>query len=172
MVQLKNYFFNRKVTSMNKQLLPALLVILAIGLVGYYLLKNDDQADRQLSHNTTDLEQTKREEQPSTSELKIEDVKVGEGADAQEGKTVLVHYVGTLANGEKFDSSRDRDEPFDFTLGGGEVIQGWDEGVAGMKVGGVRKLTIPPELGYGSADLGKIPPNSTLIFEIELLEVK
>jgi len=104
--------------------------------------------------------------------LEIVDIKVGTGALAQAGKHVSVHYVGTLTNGTKFDSSRDRNEGFDFTLGGGEVIKGWDQGVAGMKVGGVRKLTIPPELAYGARGFPPvIPANSTLVFEVELLSV-
>lgn len=105
--------------------------------------------------------------------LKIEDVKVGKGAEAVPGKTVKVHYTGTLADGKKFDSSLDRKEPFTFDLGKGMVIKGWDEGVKGMKVGGKRKLTIPPEMGYGAQGAGgAIPPNSTLLFDVELLEVK
>lgn len=105
--------------------------------------------------------------------LKVEDVKVGTGAEATQGKTVTVHYVGTLTNGSKFDSSRDRNEGFSFPLGAGRVIKGWDQGVAGMKVGGVRKLTIPPELGYGAHGFPPvIPPNSTLVFEVELLAVR
>ena len=105
--------------------------------------------------------------------LKVEDVKVGTGAEATAGKTVTVHYVGTLTNGSKFDSSRDRGQQgFTFPLGAGRVIQGWDQGVAGMKVGGVRKLTIPPEMGYGARGFPPvIPPNSTLLFEVELLSV-
>jgi FKBP-type peptidyl-prolyl cis-trans isomerase FkpA len=104
--------------------------------------------------------------------LQIEDLKVGTGAEAKAGQSVSVHYTGTLTNGSKFDSSRDRNEPFDFQLGAGMVIKGWDQGVAGMKVGGRRKLTIPPELGYGAGGYPPvIPPNSTLIFDIELLEV-
>ena len=106
------------------------------------------------------------------SGLKYEDIKVGTGDVAETGKTVSVHYTGTLTNGTKFDSSKDRGQPFDFPLGGGRVIKGWDEGVKGMKVGGVRKLTIPPELGYGSRGAGGvIPPNATLVFEVELLKV-
>ena len=105
--------------------------------------------------------------------LQVDDLKVGTGAEATSGKTVTVHYVGTLTNGSKFDSSRDRRQGFSFQLGAGEVIQGWDKGVAGMKVGGLRKLTIPPEMGYGSRGFPPvIPPNSTLIFEVELLDVK
>lgn len=106
--------------------------------------------------------------------LKVEDVVVGTGTEAIAGKTVSVHYTGWLVDGKKFDSSLDRGEPFSFPLGAGYVIKGWDEGVVGMKVGGKRKLTIPPELGYGSADVGGglIPPNSTLMFEVELLAVE
>lgn len=104
--------------------------------------------------------------------LQIEDIQVGTGAEAKPGKTVAVHYTGTLTNGKKFDSSRDRNDTFDFKLGAGMVIQGWDQGIAGMKVGGRRKLTIPPELGYGAGGYPPvIPPNSTLIFDVELVEV-
>ncbi|MDP2271411.1 MAG: FKBP-type peptidyl-prolyl cis-trans isomerase [Archangium sp.] len=104
--------------------------------------------------------------------LQIEDIQVGTGAEAKPGQSVSVHYTGTLTNGSKFDSSRDRKEPFDFQLGAGMVIKGWDQGVAGMKVGGRRKLTIPPELGYGAGGYPPvIPPNSTLVFDIELIEV-
>lgn len=114
----------------------------------------------------TAMTQTKNES------LKIDDIKVGTGDTAVSGKTVVVHYTGWLTNGTKFDSSVDRKEPFEFPLGQGRVIQGWDQGVANMKVGGKRKLTISPELAYGSRDLGVIPPNSTLVFEVELLKVK
>lgn len=107
------------------------------------------------------------------AQLVIEDLKVGTGAEARAGQQVTVHYVGTLTDGTKFDSSRDRDEPFEFTLGAGMVIKGWDEGVAGMKKGGKRKLTIPSEMGYGkSGSPPKIPPDATLVFDIELLEIK
>jgi FKBP-type peptidyl-prolyl cis-trans isomerase len=106
------------------------------------------------------------------SELIIEDLTVGQGNEAVAGRTVVVHYTGWLTNGTQFDSSKDRGEPFDFPLGAGHVIRGWDQGVAGMKVGGTRKLTIPPELGYGSRGAGGvIPPNATLVFEVELLAV-
>jgi FKBP-type peptidyl-prolyl cis-trans isomerase len=104
--------------------------------------------------------------------LKIEDLKVGTGAEAKAGKNVSVHYVGTLTNGSKFDSSRDRGSPFEFQLGAGMVIKGWDQGVAGMKVGGLRKLTVPPDMGYGARGFPPvIPGNSTLVFEVELLGV-
>jgi len=106
------------------------------------------------------------------SGLKYEDLTVGEGAEATAGKMVTVHYTGWLENGQKFDSSLDRNDPFRFKLGAGQVIRGWDEGVAGMKIGGKRKLTIPANLGYGSRGAGGvIPPNATLIFDVELLAV-
>ena len=105
-------------------------------------------------------------------ELKIEDLKVGTGAAAKAGQTVTVHYVGTLTDGKKFDSSRDRGRGFAFQLGAGRVIQGWDQGVAGMQVGQLRKLTIPPHLAYGDRGFPPvIPPNSTLVFEVELLQI-
>ena len=106
------------------------------------------------------------------SGLKYTDDQVGTGATAESGKTVSVHYTGWLLNGTKFDSSRDRGQPFNFPLGAGRVIKGWDEGVAGMRVGGKRTLIIPPDLGYGARGTGPIPPNSTLKFEVELLDVR
>ncbi|CAN5350283.1 FKBP-type peptidyl-prolyl cis-trans isomerase [soil metagenome] len=114
---------------------------------------------------------------PTTpSGLSYEDVVIGEGAEAKPGTPVSVHYTGWLfmdgVQGDKFDSSKDRREPFEFPLGAGHVIKGWDEGVQGMKVGGVRKLVIPPQLGYGARGAGGvIPPNATLLFEVELLDV-
>ncbi len=109
----------------------------------------------------------------TASGLKIEDEKVGTGTEAVAGKMVSVHYTGTLVDGKKFDSSRDRGQPFSFALGAGQVIKGWDEGVAGMKIGGKRKLTIPAELGYGSRGAGGvIPPGATLLFDVELLGVQ
>lgn len=110
------------------------------------------------------------------SGLQFEDRVVGDGAEAQAGQRVAVHYTGWLysngSRGKKFDSSKDRGQPFRFRLGGGEVIQGWDEGVQGMKVGGTRLLVLPPELGYGEHGAGGvIPPNATLLFEVDLLSV-
>lgn len=104
--------------------------------------------------------------------LEKTDIVVGTGAEAVVGQKVTVHYVGTLTNGTKFDASRDHGEPFAFRLGAGQVIKGWDEGVQGMKIGGKRKLVIPPEMGYGARGAGGvIPPNATLVFEVELLGV-
>jgi len=116
----------------------------------------------------------------NSTTLQVTDVKVGTGTDATNGKVVSVHYTGWLYNesaadkhGTKFDSSRDRNQPFEFGLGAGQVIRGWDQGVAGMKVGGQRTLIIPPSLGYGSAGAGGvIPANATLVFDVELLGVR
>jgi FKBP-type peptidyl-prolyl cis-trans isomerase FkpA len=107
------------------------------------------------------------------SGLKYEDLAIGDGDTAEAGQQVSVHYTGWLIDGSKFDSSVDRNQPFEFALGRGMVISGWDEGVAGMKVGGKRKLTIPPQLGYGAQGAGGvIPPNAVLVFEVELLGIR
>jgi FKBP-type peptidyl-prolyl cis-trans isomerase FkpA len=106
------------------------------------------------------------------SGLQYEDVTTGSGAEACAGQTVSVHYTGWLTDGTKFDSSKDRNQPFEFALGAGMVIKGWDEGVQGMKIGGVRRLTVPAQLGYGARGAGGvIPPNATLVFEVELLDI-
>ena len=105
--------------------------------------------------------------------LRIEEVQVGEGTEAQPGRKVTVHYTGTLLEGTEFDSSRDRNQPFTFTLGAGEVIPGWDEGLDGMRVGGIRRLTVPARMAYGSRGYGAdIPPNAALRFDIQLLSVE
>jgi FKBP-type peptidyl-prolyl cis-trans isomerase len=141
-----------------------IMAVLALTLVAApgCTKKSSDQSNA----NTAEAKQ-------APADLKIEDIKVGDGAEAVAGKRVTVHYTGTLVDGKKFDSSRDRGQPFTFTLGAGQVIKGWDQGVAGMKVGGERKLTIPPQLGYGERGAGNvIPPNATLIFDVELLKVE
>ena len=102
----------------------------------------------------------------------IEDIKVGDGREVKSGDTVSVHYAGTLQNGTEFDNSKKRGQPFEFTVGAGQVIKGWDEGLVGMKVGGQRILVIPPDMAYGEKGVGPIPGNSTLVFSIELLDVK
>ena len=128
-----------------------------------------------LTNNSDDPVKQQKEQMTNistTDGLEIYDEKVGAGAEAVAGKTVSTHYVGTLADGTKFDSSVDRETPFQFILGRGQVIKGWDTGVLGMKVGEKRKLIIAPSLGYGQAAVGPIPPNSTLIFEVELLGIQ
>lgn len=137
----------------------------------------DDTIKNSLAEDTNEeLSPTKIPSADTTmtdvDELQIEDITVGTGDEAVAGKKITVNYKGTLTNGTQFDSSYDRGTPFSFTLGSGQVIEGWDQGFAGMKVGGKRKLIIPPDLGYGAQAVGGIPANSTLIFEVELLGVE
>jgi FKBP-type peptidyl-prolyl cis-trans isomerase FkpA len=144
-------------------MLPAFLVIMGLGLapiVGMTAGAADNEKKEKIIK--------------TKSGLQYVDQKVGNGGTAKKGDTVVVHYTGWLKDGKKFDSSKDREKPFTFELGAGKVIKGWDEGVAGMKVGGKRKLIIPPELGYGDREVGDglIPANSTLIFEVELLKIE
>jgi FKBP-type peptidyl-prolyl cis-trans isomerase len=139
--------------------ISVIIIFLMVGGVG--LLKDFT------NNNTKEMDQ-----QNNVSNLELKDLTVGAGDVAVSGKEVTVHYTGVFADGKKFDSSRDRGVPFTFKLGAGMVIKGWDVGVEGMKVGGKRLLVIPPELAYGPNDYGPIPGNSTLIFEVELLEVK
>ena len=135
----------------------------------FAMAADSNQADASALGGPIDVEKP----QVTASGLHITDFEVGSGAEASAGQTVVVHYRGTLEDGSQFDASYDRGTPFSFPLGAGRVIKGWDEGVQGMKVGGKRKLVIPPDLGYGARGAGGvIPPNATLIFEVELLEVK
>lgn len=134
---------------------------------------SNDEAATQTATSSSPAPAAAGEAGATVTELGIVDEVVGSGAEAVEGKKVTVHYTGTLQNGTKFDSSRDRDQPFPFMLGAGQVIQGWDQGVKGMKVGGKRKLTIPPSMGYGPEGYsGVIPPNAVLLFDVELLKVE
>lgn len=162
-------------TSPAKATLFGLIFIVVLVIIVLLLPKTEIKKESKILQTEISQESVSSDEEvvEDMTELEIEDLKVGEGAEAKPGDVVSVHYVGTLTDGTKFDSSRDRGEPFSFELGAGEVIKGWDEGVVGMRIGGKRMLTIPSELGYG--ELGAPPiigPNATLIFEIELLEVK
>jgi len=148
-----------------KIFLLGILAVIILGVAGFVLSPNKTSQE-------TDNQPEQQEQIMPLNELKIEDIVIGGGKEAIAGKVVSVHYTGTLVNGTKFDSSLDRGTPFQFTLGVGQVIQGWDQGFSGMKVGGKRKLTIPPDLAYGTVGVpGTIPPNSTLIFDVELLDV-
>jgi len=143
--------------------LIGLAIILVILLIFYFLPKKEETSSVGQNQQLKIME----------NGLKIEDIKTGNGAEAKAGNTITAHYTGTLLDGTKFDSSLDRGQPFSFELGAGRVISGWDQGVLGMKVGGKRKLTIPPDLAYGANGIpGMIPPNAALVFEIELLGVE
>jgi peptidylprolyl isomerase len=156
----------------NKYFLVTVFLVALVVVGGYFVYKIPSQNSSDSANIDTSTLGAETENTNMNEQLGIIDEVVGTGAEAVSGKKITVDYSGTLTDGTKFDSSYDRNEPFAFNLGAGEVIQGWDKGFAGMKVGGKRKLTIPPSLGYGSQDLGVIPPNSTLIFEVELLKVE
>ncbi|MFO1520143.1 MAG: FKBP-type peptidyl-prolyl cis-trans isomerase [bacterium] len=151
-----------------KKMIP----IVVAGCLVFSALSMNASAETQKKAAPTVSAPAKSAPVTTPSGLKYEDLKVGDGAQPKKGQTVTVHYTGWLLDGTKFDSSKDRGQPFEFTLGMGEVIPGWDEGVSTMKVGGKRKLTLPANLAYGPRGVGKIPPNSTLVFEVELLGVK
>jgi len=158
---------------MNKTISLAIFVVLAAAIIGFGSWYVSNSGGTSLS--SADVSQQANGTQTSSQsmgDLKIADLTVGTGTEAKIGDTVTVNYVGTLDDGTKFDSSYDRKQPFSFLLGAGQVIKGWDMGVLGMKVGGKRELTIPPDLGYGSQGAGSvIPPNATLHFTVELLSV-
>jgi len=145
---------------MKKNILIIVLLVAALGV--YFLLQGSRNKEPETNSNNSE-----------NKNMKIETLKEGTGVGAEDGDKVTVNYVGTLENGEKFDSSIDRGVPFSFTLGVGQVIKGWDQGILGMKKGEKRKLTIPPDLAYGEAGTpgGPIPPDATLIFEVELLAI-
>lgn len=174
---------------MLKKIYPFLIVltVVFVGAMGIFFLSNQKTQTPDINFNPTPLptnaiissppkqpltEEEMNNFQTTASGLKLQDTVVGTGAEVKSGSTVTVNYLGTFMDGTKFDSSYDRRAPFSTQIGVGVVIKGWDEGIVGMKVGGKRKLIIPPSLGYGEVASGAIPPNSTLVFEVELLGVK
>jgi FKBP-type peptidyl-prolyl cis-trans isomerase len=181
---------------MSKNITPLLIIAIVIfaGVTGIFFLSNQKAENAQINLTpTTYPTQPPQALTPTTAiisqppatnsanmdnvtttadGLQIQDLTVGTGQEVKSGDTVTVNYLGTLADGTKFDSSYDRNQPFTTQIGVGQVIKGWDEGIVGMKVGGKRKLTIPPSLGYGDQATGSIPPNSTLVFEVELISAK
>ncbi len=158
---------------MRKDIISAIIVFVVIVAAGTGLMYVSAKTSSSNATPTpTQQQNSSSTSTADTKKLQITDEKVGTGPAAKKGDTVTVNYVGTLMNGKQFDSSYSRNQPFTFTIGAGQVIKGWDLGVVGMKVGGKRKLVIPPDLGYGSTAQGSIPANSTLIFEIELLSIK
>ena len=154
---------------------PIFLITLTLGVVGGILFitfltrTGEPKADNKQTQNTMPAQEQNEQAQ---TELQIEDLIAGTGEEARTGNTVSVHYKGTLLNGTVFDSSYNRGTPFSFILGQNSVIQGWEQGILGMRVGGKRKLVIPPDLAYGPRAMGLIPANSTLVFEVTLLDIK
>lgn len=158
-----------------------ILIIVLLGVLIFFPFSNQTKKNQEIQISPTPTNVIINSPTPSSKPdnfvtmsdgLKIEDIIVGSSGEVKSGDTVTVNYVGTLLDGTKFDSSYDRNMPFTTQIGVGQVIKGWDEGIIGMRIGGKRKLIIPPSLGYGNQPMGSIPPNSTLIFEVELLSVK
>jgi peptidylprolyl isomerase len=155
---------------MSKHFIVSLVIgILVLVVFAYFIFGLNGTTTTQTSAQPTPQTLTSSS---STDKLQIQDEKIGTGAAVKKGDTVQINYVGTLTNGTKFDASADHGGPFTTQIGVGQVIKGWDEGIIGMKVGGKRKLTIPPSLGYGDQAEGSIPANSTLIFQVELVGIK
>lgn len=156
-------------TEVVKNLIKIIIFVLVVGFTYDYVNKPQEN-NQDIEIEVEEVENISKIN--NMDELKIEILKEGTGEEAKNNDLVSVHYTGTLLDGTKFDSSLDRGSPFEFVLGAGSVIQGWEQGVLGMKVGEKRKLVIPPHLGYGASGSGIIPPNAYLVFEVELLEVK
>ena len=155
---------------MTKTVFAYVLIIIFVGLgVWLFAKKGNNISENPIVSIATLIPTPENTPIKMENELQIQDLKVGTGLEVKLGQELTMHYSGTLENGAKFDSSYDRGEPFRFVLGAGQVIKGWDLGIQGMKVGGKRKLIIPPDLGYGARGIGPIPPNATLIFEVEVL---
>jgi FKBP-type peptidyl-prolyl cis-trans isomerase len=158
----------------DSEIIVFVVFLLLVGLLLYFLFfnpKTEEPGSEIFEDSKAEI--NVQDEETVPAELKIEVMQEGEGQEAKDGDTLTVHYSGYLENGTKFDSSLDSGEPFVFQIGQGRVIQGWEKGLLGMKVGEKRKITIPPELGYGSSGAGGvIPPNATLIFEVELLGIE
>jgi len=158
---------------MNKNKIIALATAIVLVIVGFFIFYNKNKTDIGATKQDKAVDLKLNNQKMNKQGVEIEILKEGTGAIAKKGDMVSVHYVGVLENGTKFDSSVDRGTPFEFSLGAGRVIPGWEIGVEGMKVGEVRKLTVPSELAYGSSGAGNaIPPNATLIFEVQLLGIK
>ena len=196
---MKNWQRYSKITFVKSNLIIGIIfVVIIVAGVGLFIQQQSNQKSPLDNNQTPNLNSQKSTSSPTIQEtptptpvqtpvqnssqsgnivtmsdgLKFQDLSVGTGAEAKSGDTVAVNYLGTLENGTKFDSSYDRNQPFITQIGVGQVIKGWDEGIPGMKVGGKRKLIIPPALGYGNQAQGPIPANSVLIFEVELVSIK
>jgi len=153
------------------KIITASLIIIFV-LAFYFLTKKPSSMENQISNSTPTSNPMPTLPPSKVTELKIEDIKVGTGSAVKSGDTVSINYLGTLEDGTKFDSSYDRNQPFETQIGVGQVIEGWDKGVVGMQVGGKRKLTIPYQMAYGENGYGPIPAKATLIFEVELMAIK
>ncbi len=155
---------------MTKTVFAYVLIIIFVGLgVWLFARKGNSVSENPIVPMATPTPTSANTLIKMENGLQIQDLKIGAGPEVRLGQGLTMHYSGTLENGTKFDSSYDRGQPFQFVLGAGQVIQGWDLGIQGMKVGGKRKLIIPPSLGYGERGIGPIPPNATLVFEVEVL---
>lgn len=157
---------------MTKNFIAAVIIgVLVLIVFAYFIFGFSGAASSTATSDTMNIQQI-TPSQATSDKLQIVDEKIGTGVAVKKGDTVQINYVGTLTNGTKFDASADHGGPFTTQIGVGQVIKGWDEGIIGMKVGGKRKLVIPPSLGYGDQAVGSIPPNSTLIFQVELVKIQ